>query len=55
MEEGDILIYATLIRVSEKWRKVKMSEYDLTLLRNIRHLFGWKESDKGFIPKRRVT
>jgi transposase-like protein len=26
------LIFATLIRVSEKWRRVEMTEYDLTLL-----------------------
>jgi transposase-like protein len=49
------LVYATLIRVSEKWRKVKMSEYDLTLLRNIRHLYGWKKSDDGFISKQRAA
>lgn len=45
------LVYATLIRVSEKWRNVKMSEYDMSLLKNLRHLYGWKESDDGFISK----
>ena len=45
------LVYSTLIRVSEKWRRVKMSEYDLALLRNIRHLYGWKEDENGFISK----
>jgi len=46
------LVYSTLIRVSEKWRRVKMSEYDLALLRNIRHLYGWKEDENGFISKK---
>ena len=46
------LVYSTLIRVSEKWRRVKMSEYDLALLRNIRHLYGWKEYENGFISKK---
>ena len=46
------LVYSTLIRVSEKWRRVKMSEYDLALLRNIRHLYGWKEDEIGFISKK---
>jgi len=46
------LVYSTLIRVSEKWRRVKMSEYDLALLRNIRHLYGWKEDENRFISKK---
>ena len=46
------LVYSTLIRVSEKWRRVKMSEYDLALLRNIRYLYGWKEDEIGFISKK---
>lgn len=46
------LVYATLIRVSEKWRRVKMSDYDLSLLRNIRHLYGWKKNEYGFISKK---
>lgn len=46
------LVYSTLIRVNEKWRRVKMSEYDLALLRNIRHLYGWKEYENGFISKK---
>jgi len=44
------LIYATLIRVSEKWRRIKMSEYELTLLRELRNLYNWKE-ENGFISK----
>jgi transposase-like protein len=39
------LVFATLIRVSDKWRSVSMSEYDLTLLKNIRTLYGWKTVD----------
>jgi transposase-like protein len=46
------LVYATLVRVSEKWRRVKMSEYDLTILRNLRKLYGWEESEEGYISKR---
>lgn len=30
------LVFGVLIRVSKKWRKVKMSEYDLAVLRKIR-------------------
>ena len=43
------LVYATLIRVSDRWRRVSMSEYDLALLKNIRKLYGWKEDENGFI------
>jgi putative transposase len=46
------LVYATMVRVSEKWRRVKMSEYDLTILRNLRKLYGWEESEEGYISKR---
>ncbi len=46
------LVYATLIRVSEKWRRVSMSEYDLTVLKNIRKLYGWNEDDNGFLSKK---
>jgi len=49
------LVYATLIRVSEKRRREKMSEYDLSLLRNIRHLYGWKESQNGVISKQNAA
>ena len=45
------LVFATLIRVSEKWKKIKMTNYDLTLLKNLRALFGWKEDKEGFISK----
>jgi transposase-like protein len=44
------LIYATLIRVSEKWRRIKMSEYELILLKELRSLYKWKDED-GFISK----
>lgn len=46
------LVYATMIRASQKWRRVKMSRYDLALLRNIRKLYKWKESEDGFISKK---
>lgn len=46
------LIFATLIRVSERWRRVKMTEFDLTLLKNIRHLYGWKETEGEFVSKK---
>ncbi len=42
------LVYATMFRASQKWRRVKMSSYDLALLRNIRKLYEWEESDDGF-------
>lgn len=45
------LVYAVLIRASLKWLKIKMSDYDLALLKNIRALYGWKEEESGFISK----
>jgi putative transposase len=45
------LVYATMIRASQKWRRIKMSEFDLSLLRNLRMLYGWKENESGFISK----
>ena len=46
------LVYATMVRVSQKWRRVKMSDYDLTILRNLRKLYGWEENDEGYISKK---
>lgn len=52
-QAGLKLVFATLIRVSEKWRKIKMSDYDLTLLKNMRCMFGEKaKSEDGFISVR---
>jgi len=50
--EVDQRVGAGQCRVSEKWRRVKMSEYDLTILRNLRKLYGWEESEQGYISKR---
>jgi transposase-like protein len=46
------LVFGTLIRVSEAWKRIKMTSYDLTLLKNMRNLFGWKENNDGFISNR---
>ncbi len=46
------LVYATMVRASQKWRRIKMSTYDLALLRNIRKLYEWKENEDGFISKK---
>jgi len=47
------LVFGTMIRVSNKWKRVKMNQYDLTLLKNMRSLFGWKDnSDDNFISKK---
>jgi transposase-like protein len=43
------LVYATLIRVSEKWNRISMNDLDLTLLKNIRKLYGFKQQDDEFI------
>jgi transposase-like protein len=32
------IVYAALVRVSEKWRRVMKSEYDLTILKSLRKL-----------------
>lgn len=45
------LVYAILIRVSERWQRVKMSEWDLTLLKNLRKLKGWTDDD-GWISRK---
>ena len=46
------LVYATMVRASQKWRRVKMSKYDLALLRNLRKLYEWEENEDGFISKK---
>lgn len=43
------LIYATLIRVSDKWRRISMDELDLTLLKNLRKLYGFDEPESDYI------
>ncbi len=43
------LVYATLIRVSEKWNRISMNDLDITLLKNIRKLYGFEHHDDGFI------
>jgi len=49
------LVYATMVRASQKWRRVKMSAFDLALLRNIRKLYDWEENGDGFISKKAVA
>jgi transposase-like protein len=50
------LVFSTMIRVSDKWKKIKMTEYDLTILRNMRSLFGWDKinetNGENFISKK---
>lgn len=50
------LVFGTMIRISDKWREISMSEYDLTLLRNLRTLIGWNKSkdtnENEFISKK---
>ena len=46
------LVNVTVLQVSQKWWRVQMSAYDLTVLRNLRKLNGWEESGKGYISKR---
>ncbi len=53
------LVYGTMIRVSEKWKKIKMTEYELTILRNMRSLFGWDKTkdnnEENFISKKNAA
>jgi putative transposase len=49
------LTFGTLIRVSEKWSRIKMQEIDLARLRNIREIMGWKESEDNFISRKKVA
>lgn len=49
------LVYATLIRVSERWHRVNMSKYDLTVLKNIRDLYGWEEDKNGFLSYKKAA
>lgn len=46
------LVFGTMIRVSNKWKKIKMNQLELTLLKNMRSLFGWNDSDDNFISKK---
>jgi len=46
------LVFSTLIRVSEKWKKIRMKDYDLILLKKLRILYGWKDNEEGFISKK---
>jgi transposase-like protein len=50
------LVFGTMIRVSEKWKRMKMTEYELTLQRNMRSLFGWDKATEtngeNFISKK---
>jgi transposase-like protein len=49
-QSGIKLVFATLSRVSQKWYRIKMSEFDLALLKNMRHLYGNKiQQNDGFI------
>ena len=43
------LVYSTLIRVSEKWKRISMSELDLVLLKKIRSLYDPNIKDENFI------
>jgi putative transposase len=45
------LVFGVLLRVSQKWRKVPMTEFELTQLRNLRALKGIKE-DNNYISYR---
>ena len=49
------LVYATLIRVSERWHRVKMSSYDLTVLKNIRRLYGWEDNENGYLSHKNAA
>jgi transposase-like protein len=49
------LVFGVLIRASEKWRRVKMTAYDLALLKNIRALYGWKDEGNGCISKKQAA
>ena len=49
------LVYATMLRVSEKWRRVTMNEYDLVVLKKIKKLYGWEEEKNGYISKEAVA
>jgi len=43
------LVYSTLIRVSDKWKRISMSDFDLTLLKKIRKLYEPNNMDDNFI------
>lgn len=49
-EKGAIkLVYGVLIRASNKWQSVSMSELDLTILRNIRKTIVGKENNDEYL------
>jgi len=49
-EKGAIkLVYGVLIRASNRWQKVTMSELDLTILKKIRRTIVGKENDHEYL------
>ncbi len=49
------LVYSTLIRVSEKWRRISMNDFDLVLLKKIRSLYDPNNYDENFISMKAVA
>ena len=43
------------IIISEQWRKISMTEFDLILLKHIRSLYGWDKIEDGFISVTRAA
>jgi len=43
------LVFATLIRVSEKWKRIKMTNLERTVLKNIRKLMSGTEQESEFL------
>ncbi len=39
------------INIREKWKEIKMTEYDLELLKKMKVLYRWKDDEKGLISK----
>lgn len=49
------LVFSVLIRASEKWRRIKMTSYELTLLKNIKRIKRPDEKDSSKISFGRVA
>ena len=43
------LVFGTLIRVSDKWKRIKMTNIERTVLKNIRKLMSGSEQESEFL------
>ena len=40
-----------MVKAGKKFREIKMSDYDITIIENIMKQYGWEEDRNGYISK----